>query len=220
MMGKKHYDLIVFDWDGTVVDSTAVIANSIQAACRDLGLPVPSEQAARHVIGMGLQQALRHAVPDAPESMIQPLVERYRHHYFAQDEEISLFDGARDTVAELHNAGYRLAVATGKSRNGLERSMQASGMGSYFHATRTADQTFSKPHPAMLLEIMEELEVEPERVLMVGDTTHDLQMALNAGVDALGVTHGAHPAEQLRQLQPLALLQDFGELRAWFREHA
>jgi phosphoglycolate phosphatase len=219
-MDKKRYDLIVFDWDGTVVDSTAVIAGSIQAACRDLGLPVPSDEAARHVIGMGLQQALQHAVPEAPEAMLPQLVERYRHHYFAKDDDISLFDGARDTIASLRDAGYKLAVATGKSRNGLERSMHASGMEGYFHATRTADQTFSKPHPAMLLEIMEELDTEPERVLMVGDTTHDLQMANNAGVAAVGMTHGAHPADQLLELKPLALLQDFAGFRAWFREHA
>ncbi len=220
MMDKKRYDLIVFDWDGTVVDSTAVISNSIRAAARDLDLPVPSEEAARHVIGMGLQQALRHAVPEAPEAMIQPLMERYRHHYFAQDGDIALFDEARETIAELHGGGHLLAVATGKSRNGLDRSMRASGMEPYFHATRTADQTFSKPHPAMLLELMDELEAEPARVLMVGDTTHDLQMAINAGVNALGMTHGAHPPEQLQELQPLALLNDFSELRAWFREHA
>jgi phosphoglycolate phosphatase len=217
---NKRYDLIVFDWDGTVVDSTAVIANSIQAACRDLDLPVPSDEAARHVIGMGLQQALRHAVPKAPETMIQPLVERYRHHYFAQDEDILLFDGARDTIAGLYDAGYRLAVATGKSRAGLDRSMRASGMDVYFHATRTADQTFSKPHPAMLLELMDELDVEPGRVLMVGDTTHDLQMAINAGVEAVGMSHGAHPAGQLIELRPLALLGDFTEFREWIRAHA
>jgi len=152
--------------------------------------------------------------------MYAPLVERYRHHYLAQDGVISLFAGARETIVELHEAGHWLAVATGKSRNGLDRALQSSGLGEYFHATRTADQTFSKPHPAMLLEIMEELGTEPERVLMVGDTTHDLQMALNAGVDALGVTHGAHPVEQLRALQPLALLDDFTGLRAWFRQHA
>lgn len=218
-MGKR-YDLIVFDWDGTVVDSTAVIASSIQAACRDLQLSIPSDEAARHVIGMGLSQALRHAVPDAPASMYQPLAERYRHHYVSQDESIPLFAGARDTIVELHGAGYRLGVATGKSRNGLEHSMRTSDMAKYFHATRTADQVFSKPHPAMLLEIMEELGVAPARVLMVGDTTHDLQMAINAGVDALGVTHGAHPAAQLLELKPLALLDDFTGLRAWFREHA
>ena len=218
-MGKR-YDLIVFDWDGTVMDSTAVIAGSIQAACRDLHLTIPSDEAARHVIGMGLSQALRHAVPDAPEAMYQPLIERYRHHYLEQDEAIPLFAGARETVKELHDAGYRLAVATGKSSIGLERAMESSAMAQYFHVTRTADRTFSKPHPAMLLEIMDELGMQPARVLMVGDTTHDLQMAINAGVDALGVTHGAHPVEQLRELKPLALLDDFAGLRAWFQAHA
>lgn len=219
-MNKKRYDLIVFDWDGTVVDSTQVIVNSIQSACRDLDLPIPSDNAARHVIGMGLQQALRHAVPKAPDDMLQPMVERYRHHYFAQDDSITLFEGAKETIARLHDAGYLLAVATGKSRNGLERSMLASGMGGYFHATRTADQTHSKPHPAMLLEIMDELGIAPERALMVGDTTHDLQMAINAGVDAIGMTHGAHPAAELLELKPLALLGDFAGFREWLRVHA
>lgn len=219
-MMDKRYDLIVFDWDGTVVDSTAVISGSIQAACRDLDLPVPSDEAARHVIGMGLVEALRYAVPDAPPELYQPLAERYRHYYLARDETIPLFAGARDAIATLHDAGYRLAVATGKSRVGLERSMRTSEMAEYFHATRTADQTFSKPHPAMLLEIMDELGVEPARALMVGDTTHDLQMAVNAGVNALGMTHGAHPAEQLRELQPLALLDDYAGFRAWFSANA
>lgn len=212
-----RYDLIVFDWDGTVMDSTAVIAGSIQAACRDLGLPVPSDEAANHVIGMGLAGALRHAVPDAPEEMVEPLVERYRHHFLARDNAIPLFAGAREAIADLHYAGRQLAVATGKSRNGLNRALQATGMRPYFQATRTADETFSKPHPAMLLEIMDELGVVPERALMVGDTTHDLQMARNAGVDAVGMTHGAHPKDQLRALEPLALLDDFAGLREWFR---
>lgn len=218
-MGKR-YDLIVFDWDGTVMDSTAVIAGSIQAACRDLGLAEPSDEMARHVIGLGLGEALRHAVPDAPESMQGDLVERYRYHFLAQDQAIPLFAGARDTIAELHDAGYWLAVATGKSRAGLNRVMDSSGMRGYFHASRTADQTFSKPNPAMLFELMDELAVGPERTLMIGDTTHDLQMAQNAKVDALAVGHGAHPAEELQALKPLALAEDFAELRAWFKEHA
>ncbi|HEY0665431.1 MAG TPA: HAD-IIIA family hydrolase [Gallionella sp.] len=218
-MGKR-YDLIVFDWDGTVMDSTAVIAGSIQAACRDLGLPEPSDETARHVIGLGLGEALRHAVPDAPESMRDGLVERYRHHFLAQDQSIPLFEGARETIAELHDAGYWLAVATGKSRAGLERVMDSSGLRRYFHATRTADQTFSKPHPAMLFELMDELAVDPGRTLMVGDTSHDLQMAQNAKVDAVAVGHGAHPAEELIALQPLALAGDFAELRAWFKANA
>lgn len=217
---KKRYDLIVFDWDGTVMDSTAVIASSIQAACRDLDMPVPSDEAARYVIGMGLAEALRHAVPEVHEPLYESLALRYRHHFLSQDAAIPLFADARETIVELHGQGYRLAVATGKNRNGLNRALATSGLGEYFHATRTADQTFSKPHPAMLLELMDELGLSAERVLMVGDTTHDLQMAINAGVDAVGVTHGAHPAEQLRELNPLALLDDFAGLRAWLKQHA
>lgn len=216
----KRYDLIVFDWDGTLMNSTAVIAGSIQAACRDLGLTVPADEAARHVIGLGLEQALRHAVPDAPESMYGPLVERYRHHFLAQDRAIPLFEGARETLAELHGTGYWLAVATGKSRLGLDRVLEATGLEKYFHATRTADQTFSKPHPAMLLELMDELAVTAERTLMIGDTTHDMQMAQNAQVDAVAVGYGAHPPEQLQELNPLALMEDFAELRAWLRANA
>ena len=217
---SRRYDLIVFDWDGTVMDSTAVIAGSIQAACRDLGLAGPDDEAARHVIGLGLIQALRHAVPDAPEEMYEPLVARYRHHFLSQDQAIPLFSGARETIAELHDAGYALGVATGKSSAGLSRALEATGMGRYFHATRTADQTFSKPNPAMLFELMDELSVSAERTLMVGDTTHDVQLAQNAGVDVVAVTYGAHPAEQLLALQPLALVQDFGQLRSWFKTNA
>ncbi len=217
---KKRYDLIVFDWDGTVMDSTAVIAGSIQAACRDLGLPIPGDETARHVIGLGLIQALRYAVPNAPKSMYEPLVARYRHHFLAQDQAIPLFDGARETIAELHGAGYRLGVATGKSRVGLNRALESTGMKQYFHATRTADQTFSKPDPAMLLELMDELAVSAERALMIGDTTHDVQMAQNAGVGAVAVGHGAHSPEQLQESNPLALVQNFTELRAWLRANA
>ncbi|HEU0219971.1 MAG TPA: HAD-IA family hydrolase [Gallionella sp.] len=216
----KRYDLIVFDWDGTVMDSTTVIAGSIQAACRDLGLTVPDDAAARHVIGMGLSQALRHAVPDAPESMYEPLVARYRHHFLAQDQTIPLFEGVRETLAELHGAGYWLGVATGKNRAGLDRALTSTDLKKYFHATRTAEQTFSKPNPAMLFELMDELAVSGERVLMIGDTTHDVQMAQNAKVDVVAVGHGAHPPEQLQGLNPLALVEDFAELRAWLRANA
>ncbi len=218
-MGKR-YDLIVFDWDGTVMDSTALIAGSIQAACRDLDLPVPDDETARHVIGLGLTEALRYAVPDVPESLYEPLIARYRHHFLAQDGTIPLFDGARAAIAELHSAGYLLGVATGKSRIGLDRALESSGLKKYFHATRTADQTFSKPNPAMLFELMDELAVDPVRTLMVGDTTHDLQLAQNAKVDAVAVGHGAHPAEQLLELRPLALVANFTELRDWLRANA
>ena len=217
---NKRYDLIVFDWDGTVMDSTAVISGSIQAACRDLGLPVPDDETARHVIGLGLDQALRYAVPEMPEAMRPDLVARYRHHFLAQDMAIPLFGGARETIEVLHGAGYQLGVATGKSRAGLDRALEATGMKHYFHATRTADQTFSKPNPAMLFELMDELLVTAERTLMVGDTTHDLQLAQNAQVDVVAMTHGAHPQEQLQALNPLALVENFAELDSWLKANA
>lgn len=217
---SKRYDLIVFDWDGTVMDSTAVIARSIQAASRDLALPVPSDEVARHVIGLGLDQALRYAVPDCEPHRHVDLVARYRHHFFSQENEIPLFAGAEELIRELRDDGFYLAVATGKNRNGLNRALQNSKMAHYFHSTRTADQTVSKPDPTMLYEILEELEVEAPRALMVGDTTHDLQMALNAGMPSLAMTHGAHPPEQLLALQPLAMLDDFADLREWLKSNA
>lgn len=216
----KRYDLIVFDWDGTVMDSTAVIARSIQSASRDLGLPVPSDEVARHVIGLGLEQALRYAVPDAGEHQRNDLVARYRHHFFSQENEMPLFAGAEALVQELREEGYLLAVATGKNRNGLDRALKASNMAQYFHSTRTADQTVSKPDPTMLHEILDELGIKVERALMVGDTTHDLQMAINAGMASLAMSHGAHPPEQLLELKPLALLHDFAGLREWLKTNA
>lgn len=217
---SRRYDLIVFDWDGTVMDSTAAIANSIQSACRDLDLTVPSDEVARHVIGLGLDQALRYAVPSAGEHRHADLVARYRYHFFSQENSMPLFKGAESLMQELHAAGYYLAVATGKGRGGLDRAMQVSNMTQYFHCTRTADKTASKPDPTMLHEIMEELEITPSRTLMVGDTTHDLQMAINAGVASLAMTHGAHPPEQLFELNPLAMLDDFENLREWLAINA
>jgi phosphoglycolate phosphatase len=209
------YDLIVFDWDGTLMDSTAVIAGSIQAACRDLALPIPDDVTARHVIGLGLEQALSYAVPTLTEALRPALVARYKHYFLSQDQTIPLFDHAAQTIMDLHGAGYQLAVATGKSRAGLERVLESSQLRPYFHTTRTADQTFSKPHPAMLLEIMDELGVEASRTLMIGDTSHDILMAHNAGVDVIAIGHGAHCASDLQALNPLGLVDDLAGLRAW-----
>ena len=216
----KRFNLIVFDWDGTVMDSTAVIARSIQAASRDLGLQVPSDEVARHVIGLGLDQALRYAIPDCEPHRHGELVARYRHHFFSQEDEMPLFEGAEDLIRELRDEGYYLAVATGKNRIGLDRALQNSKMAHYFHITRTADKTASKPDPAMLHEILDDLDVEAQNALMVGDTTHDLQMAINAGMPSLAMTHGAHPPDQLLALQPLAMLDDFNGLREWLKTNA
>lgn len=215
-----RFELIVFDWDGTLLDSAAAIVSSIQAACRDLGLPEPSPSRARHVIGLGLGDALRHAVPALPERDYPRMVERYRHHYLSRDHELTLFPGVFEMIESLAARGRLLAVATGKSRVGLNRALAHSGLGPFFHATRCADECFSKPHPAMLEQLMDELGVSPERALMVGDTTHDLQMAKNAGVAGLAVSFGAHPREALEAEQPLACLHTPQDLAAWLREHA
>ena len=216
----KQFDLLVFDWDGTLLDSTGAIVEAVQAACRDLGLPEPSDEHASQVIGLGLADALRHSVPGLAEAQFPQMVERYKHHYLSRDHELRLFDGIRELLAELHASGFLLAVATGKSRKGLDRSLAHSGLGVYFSASRCADECFSKPHPQMLDELIEQFAVSPERTLMIGDTTHDLQMAINAGVAGLAVDYGAHSAQALDALNPLARLHTIGELARWLGTNA
>ena len=216
----KQFDLLVFDWDGTLLDSTGAIVDAVQAACRDLGQPEPSDEHARQVIGLGLADALRHSVPGLSEDQFPQMVERYKHHYLARDHELRLFDGIRELLAQLHASGFLLAVATGKSRKGLDRSLAHSGLGVYFSASRCADECFSKPHPQMLDELIEQFAVSPERTLMIGDTTHDLQMAINAGVAGLAVDYGAHSAPALDALKPLARLHSIAELARWLGTNA
>jgi len=216
-MGKR-FELIVFDWDGTLMDSTGAIVASIKAAARDLSIPPPSDERASHVIGLGLIDALRHALPDLPAERYDDLAERYRHHYLSRDQDLLLFDGAVELIDELTRAGYSLAVATGKSRKGLDRAFEVSGLGQRFHASRCADECQSKPHPQMLEELMDEFGVEPDATLMIGDTTHDLLMAKNAGVAALGVAYGAHPRAMLEAEAPLYCATDVAQLAAWLRQ--
>ena len=213
----RRFDLVVFDWDGTVVDSTALIARCIQRAAADLGLVVPSDREASQVIGLGLRDALARAVPDLPPERIEEFSLRYRDHYLAREPEIVLFAGMRELLVELIEDGARLAVATGKSRAGLARALDATGLRPLFEATRCADQTHSKPHPAMLLELADETAVAPQAMLMIGDTVHDLQMARHAGAAALGVTYGAHPRAQLASEPALGLFDDVAALAAWLR---
>ena len=216
----KQFDLLIFDWDGTLMDSAGVIVDSIQRACEDIGLPAPSERASRQIIGLGLIQALQALLPDLPADAYPQLVERYRHHYLGRDAEIPLFAGVSQGIGDLHASGFQLAVATGKSRVGLERALAASGLGAWFAATRCADQTHSKPHPAMVLELIDELDADPARTLVIGDTSHDLLMASNAGVASLGVTYGAHEADDLVPHGPLALVDSFAEVHAWLAANA
>ena len=216
----KQFELLVFDWDGTLMDSAGAIVSSIQAACRDIGIPQPSDTAARYIIGLGLNEAIRALLPDLAEADYGLLVERYRYHFLARDQELPLFPGAQETVAYLHERGFLLAVATGKSRRGLERALKSSGLGAFFHGSRCADESISKPHPAMLVELMDEFDVAPQQTLMIGDTTHDLQMAANASVASVAVSFGAHPKDSLLALDPLACADNWSELRLWLTTHA
>ncbi|MDP1925320.1 MAG: HAD-IA family hydrolase [Thiobacillus sp.] len=216
----KHYDLLIFDWDGTLMDSAGVIVDSIQRACEDIGLAAPSDRASRQIIGLGLIQALQALLPDLPADDYPRLVERYRHHYLGRDDDIPLFAGVVDGIGQLHASGFQLAVATGKSRLGLERALASSGLREWFAATRCADQTHSKPHPAMVLELIAELGADPARTLVIGDTSHDLLMASNAGVASLGVTYGAHEPDDLSPHMPLALMNSFAEVHAWLNANA
>lgn len=215
-----RFDLIVFDWDGTLMDSAGAIVRAIQASARDLGLPEPAEARARHVIGLGLQEALSYAVPELDPRDYPAMVERYRHHYLSADHQLELFPGSFELVEALADSGRFLGVATGKSRKGLERALAHSGLGRFFHATRCADECFSKPHPQMLEEVMAECGALPERTLMIGDTTHDLLMARNAGVDAMAVEFGAHPRQALVEAAPLEVVDSTAALAAWLRANA
>jgi phosphoglycolate phosphatase len=218
--GRRRFDLLVFDWDGTLMDSAAAITLSLQSACRDLDFPVPAAEQARYVIGLGLDDAMAHILPDLDPSHYPRVRERYRHHFLANDAGTSLFSGAGETIAALHAAGFLLGVATGKSRRGLDRALEATRLQRFFHASRCADEAASKPHPAMLLELMEELDVVPERTLMIGDTTHDMGMARAAGVARLAAAYGAHARPALLDYEPVACAADFGELRAWLEQNA
>jgi phosphoglycolate phosphatase len=219
-MPRKQFDLIVFDWDGTLMDSTATIVKCIQASARDLGLPVPNNEAASYVIGLGLMDAMQVALPGVDAKFYPRMVERYRYHYLSQDHELSLFEGAREMLADLSQRGHFLAVATGKSRVGLNRALDSVKLLSLFDATRCADETFSKPHPAMLQELTRELGQDIKRTVMIGDTTHDLQMAKNAGAAAIAVEYGAHGIDELHALNPLFAAGSVAELHRWLIENA
>lgn len=209
------YEMVVFDWDGTLLDSAGAIVRAIQSACRDLDLSVPDEARARHVIGLGLSEALQFAVPDLPPERYQAMVDRYRFHYLSGDHQLTLFTGVREMLARLQSAGHILTVATGKSRLGLERALDHSGLRPFFQASRCADECHSKPHPQMLEELLAEFGVAATSTVMIGDTSHDLLMARNAGVDSLAVTYGAHPHDHLLTHEPLACLHDVRELDEW-----
>jgi phosphoglycolate phosphatase len=215
-----NYDLVIFDWDGTLMDSTRLIATSLQAACRDIGAPVPSEREALFVIGLNLADTFALVAPSLDEEGRRSLAERYRHHFLAREQEGTLYQGVPEMLADMHGRGRRMAVATGKARRGLERALDLTGLRPWFEATRCADEGFAKPHPGMLLMLLDVTGVEPRRALMVGDTTHDLELAANAGVDAVAVTHGAHHAELLATRPAQARCASVPELHRWLATNA
>jgi phosphoglycolate phosphatase len=215
-----RYELIVFDWDGTIMDSTSLIAECIQLAAGDCGLPVPAVSEAKAIIGLGLHESTRRLFPDLPDDERMQFALRYRHHYVPRDHEAPLYAGIDRLLSGLAQPERFLAVATGKPRAGLERAFRYSGLRHHFHFSRCGDEGFPKPHPDMLLWLMDAAQVEPAQVLMIGDTSHDLELARNAGADALAVTYGAHPREQFSRHEPLAVVDNVGELEQWLTRNA
>jgi len=215
-----RYELLVFDWDGTLIDSADTIVHCIQSACRDLGLPVPDDARASHVIGLGLHDALAYAVPGLSPADYGSMVARYRKHFLERDASIPLFRGAASLLSEARDRGHVLAIATGKSRAGLERALGNTGLAPLFAASRCADQCAPKPAPDMLLELMDELGTGKANTLMIGDTAHDLQMAEYAGVPAVAVSYGAHDRAQLVARSPLACVDSIEELGQWLKRNA
>ncbi|GGP17523.1 HAD-IA family hydrolase [Silvimonas iriomotensis] len=217
---RQDFDLLVFDWDGTLMDSTGTITRAIQRAFADAGLPVPEQEKAAYVIGYGLKEAMQYLAPEADDAAVARIVEAYKHHYLAEDGQLVLFDGVTEALPKFREAGYMLAVATGKSRVGLNRALGTTGLGDLFEVTRTADEAFSKPHPAMLEYILDYTGVVPKRAIMIGDTTHDLQIGLNAGTATLSLGCGAHPSAALQALNPLAHFDRFADLATWILNKA
>jgi len=215
----RQFDLIAFDWDGTLYDSTQVIVRCIQRAVVDVGGARPTDTAAAYVIGMSLAQALARAAPDVPPEKYQELGARYRFHYHQHQDDLSLFDGVLAMLGDLKARGHRIAVATGKSRRGLDEALHSAELLGVFDGSRTADETAGKPHPRMLLELMREFDTEPQRTLMVGDTTHDLEMARHAGCASVGVSYGAHEPAAFDELGPLHVAHSVRDLHDWLLAH-
>ena len=211
----RPFDVILFDWDGTLQDSTATIAACIQAACVAVGEPEPALETAKHVIGLGLQDALMICAPQCPASKYPDLARAYRHNYLQQDAHLQFFEGALELLTHLKAQGYLLTVATGKNRAGLDRVLASTGIGHFFATTRTADETESKPSPRMVLDTLAQLNIPAHRALVVGDTTHDVQMANNACVQAVALTQGAHDAAKLASAQPTVILERIAQLQTW-----
>ena len=214
---QNNYDLIVFDWDGTLANATQLIVDSICQGSQDVGLPVPSQEAASGIIGLGFKEACYALFGQISDDVLTHITARYTYYYGQGENDIPLFDGAAEVIGHLAEKGVALGVATGKGRRGLNRALDRSGIQHHFVATRCVDECHSKPHPQMILELMDEVAATPARTLMVGDTSFDLQMAQNANVASVGVTFGAHPLERLLPHAPVAHFDQFDQLSHWLK---
>lgn len=213
---RRDYDLLIFDWDGTLADSVGRIILSMRTAAIETDLEIRDDTAIKGIIGLGLPEAIRTLYPQISGNQLIDFRQRYADSYMAMDNVPSpLFDGVVESIQAFREDGYRLAVATGKARRGLDRVLKANGWQGYFDATRAADETASKPDPLMLNEIMAHCGVAPQRSLMIGDASFDLLMARNAGMDSVAVGYGAQPLESLRQFEPRLAIEHFSELRTW-----
>ena len=212
---RGRYSVIIFDWDGTLMDSIAGIVAAVQDAAREMGLPVPTAEVVKNLIGLGFHDLLKAALPSLPRERSKEFIAAYGRHFLTHQSTMTLFSGVPELLHELRVRGLRLAVATGRSRCRLQLALSSTGVGELFASTRCAEETNAKPHPAMLLALMEELEVDRQDVLMIGDTCHDIQMALSAGVDALAVGYGAQPPRSLTALRPRACVASVRQLRSW-----
>jgi phosphoglycolate phosphatase len=210
---RHQFDLLVFDWDGTLMNSIDQIVHCLAVAAEDAGAPALPDTTLRNIIGLGLREAMQTLYPDEDDAMIEALCQAYRHHFVEMGKgDSELFEGVEHMLEALLEEGFRLAVATGKARIGLKRIFDKTGYDSYFHASRCADETNSKPHPQMLHELMQELDTVPGRTLMIGDSEYDLLMARNAGIASLAVSYGVHNCERLMSHQPLTCVDTVAEL--------
>ena len=213
---RRDYDLLIFDWDGTLADSIGRIVTAMREAAIQNDMEVRDDQAIKGIIGLGLPEAIRTLYPSITANEMIDFRQRYADSYMTMDEVPSpLFDSVPESIQAFRDQGYRLAVATGKARRGLDRVLKANGWLEFFDITRAADETASKPDPLMLHEIMAHCDVAPERSLMIGDSSFDLQMARNAGMDSVAVGYGAQSLDSLREFQPRLAIEHFSELRTW-----
>lgn len=212
----NDYRLLVFDWDGTLMDSAERIVSCLRAAIDDLGLAPHPDSALRDIIGLGLREAVEALYPRCGDATFEAFKARYRHYFLAPDARgPELFPAVYETLEALNEAGYLLAIATGKGRQGLDRVLHETGCTRYFRATRCADECHSKPHPAMLLELTAYFRVDPRETLMIGDSEYDVLMARNAGAHALGVSFGVHGRERLLRAGALDCVDSVPGVRRW-----